>query len=325
MRCFSLKKHLIFYNKEVIFSVVIIKNLKMRHITNLAEYCTTIKIPLPKHPHFDIRRFEDNMKTVNLTQEPFKHEFYALALKLCGSNRQVMGKNLTNNLFFNTPYQVITWEIDVDWQGWYIIFTEEFVRSNPIWANFLVDFPFLRLDKSIPFDVSESDALFKNSIFEQIFAEYHSNHDDKFSLIATYVNLLLLRTRRCFNALSEKEQLTMDNRTSDILLVSRFQTLVERSFGVNTEGSAALRSASFYAEKLIVHPNHLNAVVKRITGKTASQVIQEQLILQAKSLLQTTEMSIKEIAYQMGFDEPTHFNAFFKKITQLTPASFRKI
>jgi AraC family transcriptional regulator, transcriptional activator of pobA len=75
---------------------------------------------------------------------------------------------------------------------------------------------------------------------------------------------------------------------------------------------------------LTVHPNHLNAVVKRITGKTASQIIQEQLIVQAKSLLLTTELSIKEVAYQMGFDEPTHFNAFFKKMTQHTPAVFRK-
>jgi AraC family transcriptional regulator, transcriptional activator of pobA len=265
------------------------------------------------------------MTTVNPHQEPFKHEFYALALKLGGSNRQVMGKTLSNNLFFNTPYQIVTWEIDPDWRGWYIIFTEEFVRNNPLWANFLIDFPFLRLDKSIPFDVPEEEALFKNSIFEQIFEEYHSNHDDKFALIGTYVNLLLLRTRRRFNALTEKEQLTMDNRTSDILLVSRFQTLVERSFGVNTEGSPELRSTSYYAEQLTVHPNHLNAVVKRITNKTASLIIQEQLIIQAKSLLHTTELSIKEIAYQMGFDEPTHFNAFFKKMTQQTPASFRKV
>jgi AraC family transcriptional regulator, transcriptional activator of pobA len=140
---------------------------KMRHITTLAEYCTIINIPQPKHPHFDIRRFEDNMKTVNSNQEPFKHEFYALALKLGGSNRQVMGKALSNNLFFNTPYQIITWEIDPDWQGWYIMFTEEFVRSNPIWANFLIDFPFLRLDQSIPFDVPEEDAAFKTAFLSR--------------------------------------------------------------------------------------------------------------------------------------------------------------
>jgi AraC family transcriptional regulator, transcriptional activator of pobA len=296
----------------------------MRHITTLAEYCETINIPLPKHPHFDIRRFEDNMQTVNVHQEPFKHEFYALALKLGGSNRQVMGKTLKNNLFFNTPYQIITWEIDPDWHGWYIMFTEEFVRNNPIWANFLIDFPFLRLDKSIPFDVLEADAQFKNGIFQQIFDEYHSNNIDKFTVIATYVHLLLLKVRRHFNQLADAENLTADNRTTDILLVSRFQTLVERSFGSNTEGSPELRSTSYYGEKLNVHPNHLNAVVKRITGKTASKIIQEQLIVQAKSLLQTTELTIKEIAYRMGFDEPTHFNAFFKKMTQLTPAGLRK-
>ena len=81
---------------------------------------------------------------------------------------------------------------------------------------------------------------------------------------------------------------------------------------------------SFYADKLTVHPNHLNAVVKRITAKTATAIIQDQLIISAKSLLRQTNLSAKEIAFRLHFTEPTHFNSFFKKATTFTPQQYRE-
>jgi AraC-like DNA-binding protein len=84
-----------------------------------------------------------------------------------------------------------------------------------------------------------------------------------------------------------------------------------------------IRHPAFYADKLNVHPNHLNAVVKRITGNTATHLIQNQILIHAKSLLLQTDLSIKEIAYRLQFSEPTHFNAFFKKFTHQTPQQFR--
>lgn len=85
-----------------------------------------------------------------------------------------------------------------------------------------------------------------------------------------------------------------------------------------------IRQTRYYADKLGVHPNYLNAVVKRITKQTASQIIQRQLIVMAKLLLLQTPLSIKEIAYLLGFTKPTHFVAFFKKHTGKTPVSYRR-
>src|SRR4028118_2165211 len=101
----------------------------MQHATTIAEYCQIINIPPPRLAHFDLRRFADNMLTVNQRQEPFRHEFYAVALRRHGSNQQVMGQPLAANIFFNTPYQLTSWDIRPDWQGWYILFDEEFARS----------------------------------------------------------------------------------------------------------------------------------------------------------------------------------------------------
>ncbi len=117
--------------------------------------------------------------------------------------------------------------------------------------------------------------------------------------------------------------ITENNRTADILLVSRFQTLVETLFA-KEELDAEARQTSFYAEQLNIHSNHLNAVVKRITDKTSSQIIQQYLITFAKSLLRQTELSVKEIAFRLHFNEPTHFNSFFKKHTGFTPQQYRE-
>lgn len=294
----------------------------MKTITQINDYCKEINIPAPKYAFFDIRRFEDNMKTVNIRQEPFRHEFYAIALRRCGANLEVNGSLLQTNLFFNSPYQVITWDITDNWEGWYIIFGREFLSKNPGWQSFIIDFPFFRLDRSMPLNLSPEDELLADGLFRQIFEEYHSPHADKFLFIQSYTQLLLLLTRRYFQALEAGGGQSEDNRTGDIVLVSRFQTFVE-SMIANEEAGPEVRQPSYYAEKLHIHPNYLNAVVKRITTRTASELIQQQLIASARSLLCQTLLSVKEIAFRLHFTEPTHFNSFFRKNTGMTPQQYR--
>jgi AraC family transcriptional regulator, transcriptional activator of pobA len=294
----------------------------LKTITTIQDYCKEINIPNPKHSFFDIRKFEDNAKTVNLKQPPFKHEFYAVALKNSGDNTEVNGRFLDSNLFFNSPYQIITWDIKPDWQGWYIIFDREFLGLNPGWQNFIIDFPFFRLDTVSPMNLPKEDAEHANNFFQQIFDEYHSENKDKFLFIQSFTQLLLLITKRYFDK-STVNDTNQDNRTADILLVSRFQSLVE-TLMTNEEANTEIRYPSFYADKLMVHPNHLNAVVKRITGKTATNIIQNQLLVSAKSLLRQTNLSAKEIAFRLHFTEPTHFNSFFKKATAFTPQQYRE-
>lgn len=295
----------------------------MKTITTIEDYCNEINIPSPRHSHFDIRKFEDNAKTVSLKPPPFRHEFYAVALKNSGDNTEVNGKFLERNLFFNSPYQIITWDIKPDWQGWYIIFDREFLGLNPGWQNFIIDFPFFRLDRVSPIDLPKEDADLANKIYQQIFDEYHSDKTDKFLFIQAFTHLLLLITKRYFDNVPSNRNNNQDNRTADILLVSRFQSLVE-TLMTNEDANSEIRYPSFYAEKLTVHPNHLNAVVKRITGKTATGIIQKQLLVSAKSLLRQTDLSVKEIAFRLHFTEPTHFNSFFKKATAFTPQQYRE-
>jgi AraC-like DNA-binding protein len=301
----------------------------MKHLTTLDAYCRNINIPPPRYAFFDIRDFSENMKTVKKKVGPFRHEFYAIALRMEGEGVTQTGRFTKHHgqectIFFNSPYQAISWDIELNWQGYYIMFTEDFIRKNPLGINLLADFPFLRLDHSIPFPVEAEEQVLLDMVFKKIYKEYHSDNEDKFQFIHAYTYMLLLYVKRSFDrhtpGMSEQAQ---ENRTADIRLLSRFQTLIETSFYESSEEFAPHEVAS-YARQLTVHPNYLNTVVKRITSKTAKQLIHEYMLNMALSLLSTTDLSIKEIAYRLFFDEPTHFTAFFKKQRQQTPNEYRK-
>ena len=105
-----------------------------------------------------------------------------------------------------------------------------------------------------------------------------------------------------------------------------FLELLERQFPIDENHTKVqLRSASDFAKQLNVHVNHLNRAVKANTQKTTSQIIADRLLRESKALLKYSNWNVSEVAFALGFSEPTHFNNFFKKHTQLSPSMFRKL
>ncbi|MEO0727817.1 MAG: helix-turn-helix domain-containing protein, partial [Bacteroidota bacterium] len=109
-------------------------------------------------------------------------------------------------------------------------------------------------------------------------------------------------------------------------IVRSFKQLVEVEFKriLRNDHREANRQVQYFAKQLNLHPNYLNSVIKSKTGRTVNDWISERTLSVAKSLLLDTSASAKEIAYQLGFSEPTHFSRFFKKHTQQSPSAFRK-
>lgn len=302
----------------------------MYNFKTLSKYCEVIGIPKPKHEQFDIRSFEENMKTVKDKMEPFRHEFYAIALKIEGKGIAISGHNTdfpeTSTVFFNSPFQILSWDIKPDWTGFYIIFTQDFISKSNHLKDILYHFPFLKIDKAVPFAIDKDAVQSIALIYESIYQNYHSDNQDKFILIESYVLLLLNYVKRYFKKTISPEVAKSQIRKTDLKLLSRFQTQIENNFVPNAklETFSNIHSTAYYAEKLNIHPNHLNAVVKSITGKTAKQHIQHHILQLAKSRLIHTQDSVKEIAYSLYFDSPNNFSSFFKKHTSQTPNFFRK-
>lgn len=302
----------------------------MKHFNTIKEYCEAIQVPPPKHDLFDIRSFEENMPTVVHQMLPFRHAFYAIAIKVGGRGKAVSGHFQDfpegSVIFFNSPFQILSWDIAPDWKGYYIMITQDFLAKTGIFNNLLEQFPFLKIDRSIPFNVEDEDANTIMGIYEKIYQEYHGQGSNKFDLIAAYVLLLLEHVKRCFVEQVPEDEAAKELRTADVKLLSRYQKLIELSLRFENVSNSQdnLHSPSYYAERLSVHPNYLNAVAKGISGKTALQHIHSHLLLLAKSYLSQTDLSIKEIAFRLQFDIPNAFTTFFKKHTNETPGSFRK-
>ncbi|MEM6264560.1 MAG: helix-turn-helix domain-containing protein [Bacteroidota bacterium] len=297
----------------------------MKYLDTLEAYCEYLEIPPPGYSGFDIRSFEENMPTIKRQVEPFKHEFYAVGLLYEGTSHVWNGiPQLTANILFNSPYQLISWEIENDWSGYYLLCTQDFLSQYGLSDGLLLDFPFLKLDQVAPFSVPQEKVEVLASLFKDMLTEYRSTHADKFEFIAHYLKLLLLNIRRFQPQSSTWENTTEHNMGADVKLVTQFQEHINSVFNQD-EGSSEHYSTSFYADLLAIHPNHLNAVVKRITGKTAKHMIQEQVFLHAKAYLLRSTDSVKEIAFAMGFNEPAHFSSFFKKFAQVTPTQFRRM
>ncbi|NOY58276.1 MAG: helix-turn-helix domain-containing protein, partial [Calditrichaeota bacterium] len=127
--------------------------------------------------------------------------------------------------------------------------------------------------------------------------------------------LLKLILIRCYNLCSISPKETIQGSSENSILKS-FKNLVSENYSI-------WHSTSNYANELNITPDHLNRVVKSLTGKTAKEHIQDQIITVAKRLIYFTDLSNKEIGYKLGFSEPANFSAFFKNCTGISPSKFK--
>lgn len=311
----------------------------MNHFSTLQAYCHGINISAPKWEDFDFRNFEDNMQSVHHQMPPFKHEFYAIAIKLSGGGIVKVGNFQTEEqeavVFFNSPYQILSWDIPPDWQGYYVIFSEDFYRSiinsssGQLTKKRLTEaFPFLLMDKTIPMEIAEAEQAVFLKIFQDIGQEFNAPTLSSKEIIAHYVHILLLKINRLYQKyeLKEAPNTSQTQRFKDIEVVNRFKNLLEISFRPGKEYTTSTpHQVQHYAQVLNLHPSHFNAIVKRITEVPVSEHIQNHILALAKSRLAQTSASIKEIAYDLYYPYPNHFTNFFKKRMKVTPSQYRKL
>ncbi len=300
------------------------------YFNDLVSFYKHIKARPPLHKDFDIREIDPEvLKSYDYVAKPFRHSFYCITLFLQGDITLNAGfwKTRINKpaLYFKTPCQVVSWFKPQRWlKEYFIVFTENFMLNYKTLGNIIFELPFFQLEKAIPFELEPDEVELLTNLYRQILKEYRSDNTDKFDLIASYTHTLLIHVRRMYNKYVETDKaLTAHIHHHDHLLVEKFRALIRKNI-LESGTDNRNRTVKYFASHLSIHPNHLNAVVKRETQKTAIAFIHEQIIHEAKSLLSQTELSIKEIAFKLRFTEPSHFHHFFKKQMHTTPVLYRK-
>lgn len=299
-------------------------------ILNIDELNKFLNLKESPNPDFEVSRLED-IPIESIRDVPvFRHQLYSVCLVTELDMNLNIGyykcKPKTPFIVFKSPYQTMSWQIEQGIKkGWHFLMSQDFLLKYKELNNKISEFPFLQFPKAIPFEISEYESNKISVVFESIFEEYNGNKKDEDDLINHYVNILYLYIRRFYNEETEiDKELITASKFSDVALFNRFQQFLKGLSSDNDIYPDFSYTVNYIAKNLTVHPNHLNAVTKRVTGNSAKTIIQEHIISVAKTLLIQTDLSIKEISYRLSFSEPSHFSSFFKKRTGFTAVEYKR-
>jgi AraC-like DNA-binding protein len=222
-------------------------------------------------------------------------------------------------LFFGNPYIPYSWEtLSTTYVGYTVLFSEAFFSASAR-SESLQHSPLFRIGGTPILKINEGQREFLNAIFRKMMEEQKSDYAYKDDLIRNYINLIIHEALKLQPSAYKGQHKNAASR-----LTSVFLELLERQFPVETtDRPLQLKTAQDYARALHVHVNYLNRAVKEITGKSTTTHITERIIGEAKALLQHTDWNISDIAYALGFDYPTYFNNFFRRLTGTNPKSLR--
>ncbi|WP_295125150.1 AraC family transcriptional regulator [uncultured Chitinophaga sp.] len=222
-------------------------------------------------------------------------------------------------LFFGNPHIPYSWEtISTSYVGYTCLFSEAFLKQSER-SESLQQSPFFKIGGTPVLNITEVQREFLNTLFIKMIEEQQTDYTYKDELIRNYIHLIIHESLKLQPSDNFDRHTNASSRITGVFL-----ELLERQFPIETtDRPLTLRTAYDYAQELSVHVNYLNRAVKDTTGKSTTTHISERIITEAKALLQHTEWNIADIAYALGFEYPTYFNNFFKKITGTNPKSLR--
>ena len=225
-------------------------------------------------------------------------------------------------LVFVSPGQVIDVENKVDYyqpMGHGLVFHPDLIKGTPL-AKILDEYSFFSYDTSEALHLSEKERKIVFDCFAKIQAEL-AQPMDKHSkkLIASNIELFLNYCERFY----DRQFITRENVNKGIL--ENFEALLNNYFSSENPVELGLPSVAYFAEKLNLSPNYFGDLIKKETGKSPQDYIQNKIIDIAKTRIFDADKTINEIAYEMGFKYPQHFSRLFKSRVGHTPNEYRNL
>lgn len=247
---------------------------------------------------------------------PHRVDFYTLALN---SGTQQLHFTLNQQEFIEpqhfmlcvAPGQVVRWQKQGQWQGYCTFFKAEFLHFNSS-VNFLQQYPFFNINESNLLQLNPLEFEAFQPYFQRILQEQKEQAGFAQEIMRATFQAILWMCRRIYEV--EKPS---PSQKAGAIITAQFQYLVNEHFLTKT-------SVDEYAQLLNITANHLSQTIVDTCGKSAKSIISERRVTESKYLLAFTNNDISEIAFHLGFSEPTHFSKFFKKATAQTPLGYRQ-
>lgn len=287
---------------------------------SLSEFHRVLGLPKPLHP---LVSFVD-IKNIQILEEElgnsFILNFYKISYKssLCGQAKY--GQNYYDfgegGLVYTAPNQLFEAHNTAS-TGYLLLVHPDFLLSYPL-ANKVKQYGFFSyaINEALHISEKEKETIF--SIFKIVNEEIQSRIDD-FSqdVIISQFELLLNYSNRFY----KRQFLTRKAVNNDLL--QKLETFLDEYFNTEKAVSGGIPTVQLLSDHLNMSPNYLSDMLRSLTGQSAQQHIHNRLIEKAKEKLSTTELSISEIAYELGFEHSQSFSRLFKSKTKLSPVKFR--
>lgn len=300
----------------------------MHVINSISQFHDLLSLPEPLHPLVSVVKVEDICRKDDAAWEQFSLNFYCVSLK-----KDVLGNVKYGQQYYDYNKGMMTFlapkqihgldapQDDVAGQdsgtGYILMVHPDFLYGHTL-AKTIKNYGFFSYDVNEALHLSEKEEHNVVAIFKKIEEEYQHIDRHTQDIILSQIDLLLNYSNRFY----ERQFIT--RKAVNHSLLSKMEQLLAESFEESSLHNG-LVTVDALAEKLNLSPHYLSDMLRLLTGQSAQQHIHDKLIDKAKEYLSVTNLSVAEIAYQLGFEYPQSFNKLFKKKTNVSPLEFRQM
>jgi len=295
-------------------------------IDTIAAYHRFMELPKPENPLISVVKFEDIKRKPDGCIKSIVHNFYTIALKKNFTDKMKYGyQNFDFDegvMHFMSPKQVLT--IDSTSKdafmhtGWLLLIHPDFLYNTSL-AKKIKKYEYFSYRVHEALHLSDKEESMVIAMMHNIAQEYHSGIDAySQDIIIAQIELLLTYSERFY----QRQFITRKMVNHKIL--NQLEVLLTSYFNSDEIRNNGIPTVQYIAENLNISPNYLSRLLTVLTGQSTKQFIYDKLLEIAKEKLSTTDLTVNEIAYELGFEHPQSFSKLFKSKSGVSPMVFRQ-
>jgi len=294
----------------------------MKHFKTISELHNTNGYAASENPLLSLLTCQD-LKTCTIGNSKFTGDFYMISFKKIKSGTFLYGKTKydhnNGSMAFVKPRQIIEISnIELTEKAFILFIHEDFLLKHSLHSE-IKKYSYFNYEINEALHLSPKEEEIIWDLFYKIQVEYYNNQDEySKDIIIAHIDSILKYSQRFY-----KRQFL--NRTVfSGTIISKFSGILKLYFESGSLQSKGLPTVKYMASELAISARYLSDLLKQETGKTALEHIHIFLIDEAKNILISSDKTIAETAYQLGFENPPYFSRLFKKEVGLTPVEYKE-
>jgi AraC-like DNA-binding protein len=314
--------------KISVFSVSLRKEISLSSSTNyykdIYALLQGLRTVTPISAEFHIHQFKDTPETWIKETSIFRSDTYALILLTKGKASYKIGlydyEINDGSLYFMGPQHLRYYNRLSDWEGYVVIFMESFFENHPSLKKLVTDFEGFKIHSKVVVSLEKDEIEETEKILQLLYDTSRSTSLYRFSKAKSLLELLILQSEEVYKKYHAPSEPSKHHR-----IVKEFNTIVEQHlYDITQNKVEKIVSIQEIAQQMHLNSTYLGEVLKKVTGRTPKEILSERIVLEAKSLLHNTDLSVNEIAYFLKFQDASNFTKFFKSKTEITPKKYRE-